>query len=288
MTKRYSSIAEFGTRMGEAAAAHVDLLWRDVMRAHGSVEAGAYFRLITGEGHPLGNLAIFRAADDTNAVEEAVMPLMTLSQPTAVLFVAGVSASVSEMLTARGFMAIPAMPAMAVDVRALAPTMLPEGYSFFRVTSEADWAEWADTVAAGFELPRGLARLLSPEVQGARPEEDAQLQFFGIRHQGRIVATTMLYLADGLAGIYCVATLPAERGKGLGAHVTAEALRAALPLGYGVGVLQATEAGHGVYRGLGFTDVGSVPMFIRMPGAGVSAETSSDATNGISFNPNGI
>lgn len=87
----------------------------------------------------------------------------------------------------------------------------------------------------------------------------------------------MLYLADGLAGIYCVATLPAERGKGLGAHVTAESLRAALPLGYGVGVLQATEAGHGVYRGLGFTDVGSVPMFIRMPGAGVPAETSSDA-----------
>jgi len=73
-------------------------------------------------------------------------------------------------------------------------------------------------------------------------------------------------LANGLAGIYCVATLPAERGRGLGAHVTAEALRAAGRLGYGVGLLQSSAAGHSVYQGLGFRDVGSVPMFIRMPG----------------------
>lgn len=76
----------------------------------------------------------------------------------------------------------------------------------------------------------------------------------------------MLYLADGLAGIYCVATLPAEQGRGLAAHVTAEALRAAGRLGYGVGLLQSSAVRHSVYLGLGFRDVGSVLMFIRMPG----------------------
>ena len=81
-----------------------------------------------------------------------------------------------------------------------------------------------------------------------------------------MVATSMLYLANGLAGIYCVTTLAAERGRGLGAHLTAEALRAAGRLGYGVGVLQASTAGRSVYLGLGFRDVGSVPTFIRMPG----------------------
>ena len=81
-----------------------------------------------------------------------------------------------------------------------------------------------------------------------------------------MVAVSMLYLAGGLAGIYCITTLAEERGKGLGAHVTAETLRVAQRLGYGVGVLQSSAAGHSVYEGLGFRDVGSVPMFIRIPG----------------------
>jgi predicted GNAT family acetyltransferase len=94
---------------------------------------------------------------------------------------------------------------------------------------------------------------------------DAPLQFFAIRRNGKVAATSMLYLADGLAGIYCVATREEERGKGFGAHVTAEPLRAALRLGYRVGVLQSSPAGHSVYLSLGFADVGTVPMFVRMP-----------------------
>ena len=79
------------------------------------------------------------------------------------------------------------------------------------------------------------------------------------------MATSVLHVADGLAGIYCVATLAEERGMGLGGHVTAEALRAAHKFGYHVGVLQSSPAGHSVYLGLGFDDVGTVPMFVRMP-----------------------
>jgi hypothetical protein len=75
----------------------------------------------------------------------------------------------------------------------------------------------------------------------------------------------MLFLDDGLAGIYSVATLQDERGKGIGGYATAQPLRAAHALGYRVGVLQSSEAGHSVYLGLGFIDVGEVPMFTRMP-----------------------
>ena len=92
-----------------------------------------------------------------------------------------------------------------------------------------------------------------------------KFQFFAIHHNGRLVATSLMYLADGLAGIYCVATLADERGKGLGAHVTAEPLRIAQRLGYRVGILQSSAAGHPVYLRLGFADFASVPMFVRMP-----------------------
>ena len=235
------------------------------MKSLGSVENEQFFRIITGEAHPLGNLAILREPSDTRIVNEAVTPLLELSKPSAVLFVAGVSDMVSEALAALGFGKVSPMPAMAVDTASVAPTKLPEGYEFLRVSSLEEGTAWVDVVAAGFELPRGLARLLSPEVQGLSTEPDATVQFFGIRSKGKLVAASLLYLANGLAGIYCVATLPEERGQGLGAHVTAEALRVANRLGYGVGVLQASAAGHSVYLRLGFGDVESIPMFIRMP-----------------------
>ena len=67
--------------------------------------------------------------------------------------------------------------------------------------------------------------------------------------------------------MYCVATLKEERGKGLGAHVTAGALRAAEEQGYRVGVLQSSAAGHSIYQALGFSDRGEVHAFVRMPGS---------------------
>ncbi|WP_309714199.1 GNAT family N-acetyltransferase [Armatimonas sp.] len=235
------------------------------MKSQGSVENAQYFRVITGEAHPLGNLAILREPGDTSVVNEAVSPLLELSQPSAVLFVTGVSDAVSEALTALGFAKVSPMPAMAVDTVSVASTQLPEGYKFLRVSSVEEGVAWTDVVAEGFGLPRGLARLLSPEVQGVSTEPDAAVQFFGIQNKGKLVAASLLYLANGLAGIYCVATLPKERGKGLGAHVTAEALRVANRLGYGVGVLQSSAAGYSVYQRLGFGDVESIPMFVRMP-----------------------
>ena len=106
--------------------------------------------------------------------------------------------------------------------------------------------------------------MLSPEVHKLHEAPDARVQHFGIRVGERMVVSAQLYLANGLAGIYCIATLQDERGKGLAAHITAETLRVAHQIGYRVGVLQSSPAGHSVYQRLGFRDVGAVPMFIRM------------------------
>ena len=46
---------------------------------------------------------------------------------------------------------------------------------------------------------------------------------------------------------------------------TAEPLRIAHRLDYRVGVLQASDEGHPVYRRIGFVDVGAVPLYLRMP-----------------------
>jgi GNAT superfamily N-acetyltransferase len=160
------------------------------------------------------------------------------------------------------------MPAMAVEIDLMSDTALPAGYDWARIGEGDAGDAWAEALAFGYELPLGLARLFSPSVLGADPAPDAQIQFFAVLRDGRQVATSMLFLADGLAGIYCVSTRAEERHRGLGAHATAEALRVARRLGYRVGVLQSSTAGYGVYVRLGFGTYAQVPMFIHLPGGG--------------------
>jgi hypothetical protein len=259
------SMATLGNAIGARASGHLDLAFRHMMQRQGA-ELGAHFlRLVTGEAHPLGNVAVVSNPDDLATMHAAVDPLLACGFPTAVLYTQGVSDAVARSLLASGYADAGTMPAMAVDIERLAATALPPGYEWARMGEGDEGRAWADTLAIGYGLPHGLARMMAPERLGADMASDASLQFFAIRRKGKAVATSMLYLADGLAGIYCVATREEERFKGFGAHVTAEPLRAALKLGYRVGVLQSSPAGHSVYLGLGFTDIGTVPMFIRMP-----------------------
>lgn len=257
------SIASCASSMGARAARHLDFAIRSIMSGQGAVDGGGYLRLITGERHPFGNMAVLSDANSQETSDAAVADLIDLEVPTMLLYTTGVSDAVARTLSARGFNQS-AMPVMAVDIGRLTLTGLPSGYEWSRIGPADDASEWSQVFATGYGLPLGLARMFSPEVLGADMARDATTQFFGVRHDGRLVATSMLLLADGLAGIYCVSTLPGERGKGLGAHVTAEALRAADRIGYRVGVLQSSDEGHSVYLRLGFVDFGWVPMFIRL------------------------
>jgi len=259
------SIASAREVIGSRAAQHIELSFRHIMSGQGAESGDGYLRLVTGEPHPLGNVAIVSAPAELRTTTAAVAPLLACRVPTSVLFPNGLSGAISQSLAASGYESVGAMPAMAVDLDRLAATALPPGYDWTKIGDGDDGRAWTDAFAAGYEIPRRLARMFSPECLGAHTSPDAQIQFFAIHHNGQFVATSLMYLADGLAGIYCVATLADERGKGLGAHVTAEPLRIAQRLGYRVGILQSSTAGHRVYLRLGFADFASVPMFVRMP-----------------------
>jgi hypothetical protein len=73
--------------------------------------------------------------------------------------------------------------------------------------------------AANIPLPNRLGKGC-PTVP-LRVAADAQAQHFAIVRDGRTVATALPCLANGLAGVCCVATVPGERGKGPGARVPA-------------------------------------------------------------------
>jgi hypothetical protein len=258
----YSTLAAMGAAVGAAIGSHLETAFRSMAHGRCVVSESTFWRLQTGEPHPLGNLALLTAPADLTAAHAAVEPLVSAAMPAAVLFPGiDVPADVDAYLVDRGFRPHGALPAMAVDTASVLDSSLPPGYDLVRVGT-ADSDEWARQFAIGYELPLGVAQCFAPF--GSADESQA-MQFFAVRKNGAIVGTSVCCLEDGVAGIYCVSTIASERGKGLGAHATAEPLRIAARSGYGVGVLQSSQAGHSVYKRLGFKDFGGVPLYVRVP-----------------------
>ena len=95
--------------------------------------------------------------------------------------------------------------------------------------------------------------------QGFGPETP-WLLFMGTVN-GQPVATSRLFCAGGVAGIYHVATVPQARGQGFGTAMTLAAAHAGRGLGYRVGVLYASPVGYGVYRRLGFQEYCHIDLY---------------------------
>jgi GNAT superfamily N-acetyltransferase len=260
-----SSIATMGEAIGRISEQHMVTTFRQLMRGPEAMHEDRFMRLMTGEPHPLANFAVLLDPNDVQLTRRATEPLLDGALPSAAIYPVGtVDPAVEAHLEAQGYVLTEQMPAMAIDIDALPETPLPEDYEFLRI--HADQAEaWTQALAVGYDLPPRAAWYFSPLSVGVDVAPDASAQFFAVLHEQQIVCTSLLFLADGLAGIYCVATLPEHRRKGLGAHATAEPLRLARDLGFGVGVLQSSEEGYRVYQRLGFTDFGTIPLYTRTP-----------------------
>lgn len=263
---KWPSIIALGDQVGPAIIRHLDLSFRQMVSSnpHAFAERD-YMRLITGLDHPYGNFAVLAGNASAEVVKQTVLRLSDRNIASCVILTSPAEPALLDVLLSKGFEKHDPMPAMAVDIDQLPPSHLPEGYSFQRLRLvPSQIAAWTQTFADGFEFPLEVGELYAP-AEGAGESPTSEMQYFAIAKEGRFVATSMLHLKEGLAGIYCVATLPSERGKGLGAYATAEPLRRVRELGYGVGILQASEAGQPVYLRLGFKEYGSLPVYVRIP-----------------------
>ena len=250
---------------GAAIARHFDTALTALLHGDEVDRDASMLRVRTGEPHPLANFVILRDPDDIDVTRRAIEPLVAANQPCAVVLPIAHDPidAVATFLAAEGFV-LDRMPAMAIEIDRLAPEAA-DAPPVERIGDDAGVAAWVDALEAGYELPRRISELLAPDrIEGWR-DADASTRFHGIRRDGRIVATSMVHLADGLAGVYCVSTVPDARRAGLGACVTAAALRDAARDGHRIGVLQSSAMGEPVYRRLGFEAFGAIPLFVRMP-----------------------
>ena len=86
------------------------------------------------------------------------------------------------------------------------------------------------------------------------------MRYFVGYEDDRPVACAAAYVGERENGVYMVATLPEERGKGYGAALTAAAIAAAPHL---PAVLQASDLGQPIYRRLGFQDIGLFALWYK-------------------------
>jgi hypothetical protein len=123
--------------------------------------------------------------------------------------------------------------------------------SIHRVQDEPSRRLWSETMALGFEIPpqvdfirRAWTDLLE------RVNAETVLAYIGYL-DNQPVATSLLSLGGGAAGIYGVSTIPAARRKGMGAWIPSILLHAATKVMRSV--LQAS--GMGVVYKAGFSRI---------------------------------
>ena len=175
-------------------------------------------------------------------------------------------ADLQDRLLAKGFTLDPdELPGMVAALVDLPPVELPDGAVIELVRDATGFREWLDVMVAGFGMP--------PQIGDAYVAfgslgfgNELTWRAFLARADGRPVATAFgVFAGDGI-DITNVATLPEERGRGLGRAVTLAAMHLGAEAGARVAVLQSTEMGHGVYQRLGFEDFGRYRVLARLPG----------------------
>lgn len=204
----------------------------------------------------------------SDAVSERVEVAMSYFQSARIpmCWVLGPSSAppeLEEYLSGHGFTLEQITSGMAIDLSKVDPEPLPAGLVIRPVKDMGSLRDFIEISAMSFELPddtrEGWAKI-SSKLHG---EPDVHM-FLGVLN-GIPVSTSLVVLHDHVAGIYMVATLVRERGKGIGSAMTREPLLFAKDAGRHVAVLEASEIGLSVYERLGFSKLFEFRSLTWMP-----------------------
>jgi ribosomal protein S18 acetylase RimI-like enzyme len=142
---------------------------------------------------------------------------------------------------------------MAIDLLALpVNTRVPSALAIEQVGDLDSLEQWCCTVVRGFGWPMRMADAMARIEADLGAGQNGQRRLFIGYLRGEPVATALVFLGAGVAGLYAVATLPKARRQGIGRAMTLRALLDARAKGYRIGTLHASSMGFGMYVGQGF------------------------------------
>jgi len=164
-------------------------------------------------------------------------------------------ADIGQHLVSRGLVWEVDVGGMTIDLSKMNEDLpVPEELTMKRVRSKADLEQYLIPFGKGFEFPDivvdGWRRMDSSHGFGKRLP---RVNYVGLM-SGVPASCATMFKAFDMAGIYCVATVPEMRRKGVATALIVNALREARDEGYKTGLLQAKAMGASVYRRIGFVD----------------------------------
>lgn len=167
----------------------------------------------------------------------------------------------ATVLARAGYQPDTVLPAMALPLASPPPPQLPPGITLEH-PENLDAVLELNGQCYGAGLISFLAGWRSPPLPGH------QLYAVLVREAGEALACGLAFEQGDTAGIYFVATHERARRRGLGALVMRGLHADAHARGCRLAVLQSSVLGHGLYRQLGYQDLGEWTNWVkRAPGA---------------------
>jgi predicted GNAT family acetyltransferase len=158
-------------------------------------------------------------------------------------------ASVDRALRESGLAVLMTEPAMAIRVADVSAAVVPPGVEIVPVTDAELLGRLVDVEVRSFGSEPGVAKRLLGPGQLELPA----VRFYAALLDDRPIAQAYTHTVNGATSVWGVATVPEERGRGIGTAITAFALRDA-PIA-DLAWLMATSDGRSMYERMGFRHV---------------------------------
>jgi len=222
---------------------------------------------ITGVPHPLFNGVLF-ARFPPDEIDERIEATLRhfRSRNLPMSWWVGPStrpADLGKRLEAHGLTHASDPPGMAADLLALNEDLpTPSELLVERVGNTKALKKWLHSVAICFQLPDSAANFYFDVFASLGFGSDSPWLHYVGYLKGEPVACSSVFLGAGVAGVYCVGTVPEARRQGIGTAVTLAPLRDARGMGYRVGILHSSEESFNVYRQLGFAEYCKLSIYV--------------------------
>lgn len=172
-----------------------------------------------------------------------------------------------DLLIKNGFTLLLEYPGMAYNLKNLVEKQeLDPNLEIIKVENDETLKVWNEVIISGYQIPEELpSDFLKNIYSKIFLNEDSSASAFLAYYNGKPVATSGVLYRGGVAGIYNIATIKEERGKGIGTTITLAALYEAKKLGYELVVLHSLEKGLNLYKRIGFKEYCKLQRFVWDP-----------------------
>jgi len=175
---------------------------------------------------------------------------------------AGGDQDLIDAAVARGLVPVTDTPGMVCDER-VAEVATPEGIELRVISTEEDGVAFiamCDAAYATLGLPQGIFPAMMASPMRPPPPNVVTVGAFEGDH---LLSGAQVLFSHGIAGVYCVGTAEAARGRGLADLAT----RAVTNLGFDGGApfvtLQASSMGEPIYQRMGYRELYRYATYAR-------------------------